>query len=119
LPRLLRLPAGQPRRLRAADETSAGYTTQRLRGRFYHLVTSAALRKITFYLDRHSALSYLLNSGQAPICGRGRAWAGHAYTGAASLKHYIRVRPDDLEARQGRHRRAPRRVRHTKGCELL
>jgi integrase len=46
---------------------------------------------------RHSALSYLLNSGQVPIAVVA-AWAGHADGGATALKHYIRVRPGDLEA---------------------
>jgi integrase len=81
----------------AADETGAGYTTQRLRDTFYRLVASARLRKITFYHARHSALSYLLNSGQVPIAVVA-AWAGHADGGATALKHYIRVRPGDLEA---------------------
>jgi integrase len=81
----------------AADEIGAGYSTQRLRGTFYRLVASAGLRKITFYHARHSALSYLLNSGQVPIAVVA-AWAGHADGGATALKHYIRVRPGDLEA---------------------
>jgi integrase len=81
----------------AADEIGAGYTTQRLRGAFYRLVESAGLRRITFYHARHSALSYLLNSGQVPIAVVA-AWAGHADGGATALKHYIRVRPGDLEA---------------------
>ncbi len=81
----------------AADEIGAGYTTQRLRGAFYRLVESAALRRITFYHARHSALSYLLNSGQVPIAVVA-AWAGHADGGATAVKHYIRVRPGDLEA---------------------
>jgi hypothetical protein len=42
-------------------------------------------------------LSYLLNSGQVPIAVVA-AWAGHADGGATALKHYIRVRPGDLEA---------------------
>jgi integrase len=75
----------------------AGYSTQRLRGTFYRLVESAGLRRITFYHARHSALSYLLNSGQVPIAVVA-AWAGHADGGATALKHYIRVRPGDLEA---------------------
>ncbi len=58
---------------------------------------SAGLRRITFYHARHSALSYLLNSGQVPIAVVA-AWAGHADGGATALKHYIRVRPGDLEA---------------------
>jgi DNA methylase/Phage integrase family len=82
----------------AADETGAGYSTQRLRGTFYRLVASAGLRKITFYHARHSALSYLLSSGQVPIAVVA-ACAGHADGGATALKHYIRVRPGDLEAR--------------------
>ena len=81
----------------AADEIGAGYSTQRLRGAFYRLVESAGLRRITFYHARHSALSYLLNSGQVPIAVVA-AWAGHADGGATALKHYIRVRPGDLEA---------------------
>ena len=81
----------------AADEIGAGYSTQRLRGTFYRLVESAGLRRITFYHARHSALSYLLNSGQVPIAVVA-AWAGHADGGATALKHYIRVRPGDLEA---------------------
>ncbi len=81
----------------AADEIGAGYSTQRLRGTFYRLVESAKLRRITFYHARHSALSYLLNSGQVPIAVVA-AWAGHADGGATALKHYIRVRPGDLEA---------------------
>ena len=81
----------------AADEIGAGYSTQRLRGTFYRLVASAGLRRITFYHARHSALSYLLNSGQVPIAVVA-AWAGHADGGATALKHYIRVRPGDLEA---------------------
>ena len=81
----------------AADEIGTGYSTQRLRGAFYRLVESAGLRRITFYHARHSALSYLLNSGQVPIAVVA-AWAGHADGGATALKHYIRVRPDDLEA---------------------
>jgi integrase len=80
----------------AADETGSGYSTQRLRGTFYRLVKSAKLRKITFYHARHSTLSYLLNSGQVPIAVVA-AWAGHADGGATALKHYIRVRPGDLE----------------------
>jgi integrase len=60
-------------------------------------VESAGLRRITFYHARHSALSYLLNSGQVPIAVVA-AWAGHADGGATALKHYIRVRPGDLEA---------------------
>jgi integrase len=81
----------------AADEVGSGYSTQRLRGTFYRLVASAKLRKITFYHARHSALSYLLNTGQVPIAVVA-AWAGHADGGATALKHYIRVRPGDLEA---------------------
>ena len=81
----------------AADEIGAGYSTQRLRGAFYRLVESAGLRRITFYHARHSALSYLLNSGQVPIAVVA-AWAGHADGGATALRHYIRVRPGDLEA---------------------
>ena len=81
----------------AADEIGAGYSTQRLGGAFYRLVESAGLRRITFYHARHSALSYLLNSGQVPIAVVA-AWAGHADGGATALKHYIRVRPGDLEA---------------------
>jgi integrase len=81
----------------AADEIGSGYSTQRLRGTFYRMVASAGLRKITFYHARHSALSYLLNSGQVPIAVVA-AWAGHADGGATALKHYIRVRPGDLEA---------------------
>ena len=81
----------------AADEIGAGYSTQRLRGTFYRLVAFAGLRRITFYHARHSALSYLLNSGQVPIAVVA-AWAGHADGGATALKHYIRVRPGDLEA---------------------
>ncbi len=81
----------------AADEIGAGYSTQRLRGTFYRLVESAGLRRITFYHARHSALSYLLNSGQVTIAVVA-AWAGHADGGATALKHYIRVRPGDLEA---------------------
>jgi hypothetical protein len=42
-------------------------------------------------------LSYLLNSGQVPIAVVA-AWAGHADGGATALKHYLRVRPGDLEA---------------------
>jgi integrase len=80
-----------------ADETGSGYSTQRLRSTFYRLVTSAGLRKITFYHARHSALSYLVNSGQVPIAIVA-AWAGHADGGATALKHYIPVRPGDLEA---------------------
>jgi hypothetical protein len=57
----------------------------------------AGLRKITFYHARHPALSYLLNTGQVPIAIVA-AWAGHADGGATALKHYIRVRPGDLEA---------------------
>jgi hypothetical protein len=38
-----------------------------------------------------------LNSGQVPIAVVA-AWAGHADGGATALKHYIRVRPGDLEA---------------------
>jgi integrase len=93
----------------AADEIGAGYSTQRLRGAFYRLVECAGLRRITFYHARHSALSYLLNSRQVPIAVVA-AWAGHADGGATALKHYIRVRPGDLEAARGRDRRAPRRV---------
>ncbi len=81
----------------AADQTGSGYTTQRLRGTFYRLVSAAGLRKITFYHAGRSALSYLLNSGQVPIANVA-AWAGHADGGATTLKHYIRVRPGDLEA---------------------
>ena len=57
----------------------------------------AGLRRITFRHARHSALSYLLNSGQVPIAVVAEC-AGHADGGAAALKHYIRVRPGDLEA---------------------
>ncbi len=81
----------------AADEIGAGYSMQRLRGAFYRLVRSAGLRRITFHHARRSALSYLLNSGQVPIAVVA-AWAGHADGGATALKHYIRVRPGDLEA---------------------
>ena len=81
----------------AAGAIGTGYTTQRPRGTFYRLVESAGLRRITFYHARHSALSYLLNSGQVPIAVVA-AWAGHADGGATALKHYIRVRPGDLEA---------------------
>jgi integrase len=81
----------------AADEIGGGYSTQHLRGTFYRLVESAGLRRITFYHARHSALSYLLNSGQVPIAVVA-AWAGHADGGATALKRYIRVRPGDLEA---------------------
>ena len=61
------------------------------------IVDDAGLRRITFHHARHSALSYLLNSGQVPIAVVA-AWAGHADCGATVLKHYIRVRPGDLEA---------------------
>jgi integrase len=81
----------------AADELGGRYTTQRLRKTFYRLVQAAGLRKITFHHARHSALSYLLNSGQVPIAVVA-AWAGHADGGATALKHYIRTRPGDLEA---------------------
>ena len=103
LQRKERMAAGEAYRLGshggyvAADEIGAGYSTQRLRGTFYRLVESAGLRRITFYHARHSALSYLLNSGQVPIAVVA-AWAGHADGGATALKHYIRVRPGDLEA---------------------
>jgi len=70
----------------AADELGGGYTTQRLRKTFYRLVAAAGLRKITFHHARHSALSYLLNSGQVPIAVVA-AWAGHADGGATALKH--------------------------------
>jgi hypothetical protein len=46
-------------------------------GKFYRLVESAKLRRITFYHARRSALSYLLNSGQVPIAVVA-AWPGHA-----------------------------------------
>jgi integrase len=81
----------------AADETGAGYTTQLLRDTSYPLVASAGLRKITLLPTRHSALSYLLDSGQVPIAVVA-VWAGHADGGATALKQYIRVRPGDLEA---------------------
>jgi integrase len=81
----------------AADELGGGYTTQRLRKTFYRLVAAAGLRMITFHHARHSALSYLLNSGQVPIAVVA-AWAGHADGRATALKHYIRTRPGDLEA---------------------
>jgi hypothetical protein len=44
-----------------------------------------------------SAWPSLLNSGQPPIAVVA-AWAGHADGGATALKHYISVRPGDLEA---------------------
>ena len=86
--------------LPGANAENAGTTTLAdlaPRGAFYRLVESAGLRRITFYHARHSALSYLLNSGQVPIAVVA-AWAGHADGGATALKHYIRVRPGDLEA---------------------
>lgn len=52
---------------------------------------SAGLRRITYYHARHSALSYLRNSGQVPIAVVA-AWAEHADGGATALKHYIRFR---------------------------
>jgi integrase len=81
----------------AADELGAGYTTQRLRHTFRRVTESAGVRRVTFHHARHSALSYLLNSGQVPIAIVA-ACAGHADGGATALKHYIRVRPGDLEA---------------------
>jgi integrase len=81
----------------AADELGAGYTTQRLRKTFHRITDAAGLRRITFHHARHSVLSYMLNSGQVPIAVVA-AWAGHADGGATALKHYIRVRPGDLES---------------------
>jgi integrase len=80
----------QARALTRGSRTRSTRTSRRL-------VESAGLRRITFYHARHSALSYLLNSGQVPIAVVA-AWAGHADGGATALKHYIRVRPGDLEA---------------------
>lgn len=80
----------------AADEIGHGYTQQRLRNTFRRLATAAELPLITFHHARHSTLSYLLNSGQVPVAIVA-AWAGHADGGAVALKHYIRVRPGDLE----------------------
>jgi integrase len=77
--------------------SGAHVSKQWLRSAFFRLLESAGLRRITFYYARHSALSCLLNSGQVPIAVVA-AWAGHADGGATALKHYIRVRPGDLEA---------------------
>lgn len=80
----------------AADEIGHGYTQQRLRATFRRLAVAAGLPPMTFHHARHSALSSLLNSGQVPVAIVA-AWAGHADGGAVALKHYIRVRPGDLE----------------------
>lgn len=98
-----RLAAGEAYRLGShggyvcCDELGEPFTTQRLRKTFYRIVDGAKLRRIALYHARHSCLSYLLNSGQVPIAVVA-AWAGHADGGATALKHYIRVRPDDLAA---------------------
>jgi integrase len=81
----------------AADELGHGYTTQQLRNTFRRVVGAGDLRPITFHHARHSTLSYLLNSGQVPVAIVA-AWAGHADGGATALKHYIKVRPGDLDA---------------------
>ena len=81
----------------AADELGASYSTQRLRETFYRLTDASGVRRIPLRNARHSVLSYLLNSGQVPIAIVA-AWAGHADSGATALKHYVKVRPGDLEA---------------------
>lgn len=81
----------------AADEIGHGYTQQRLRNTFRRVIAAAEVRPITFHHARHSTLSYLLNSGRVPP-SIVAAWAGHADGRVTALKHYVKVRPGDLEA---------------------
>ena len=60
---------------------------------------------------------HLLNSGKVPIAVA--AWAGHADGGATALKHYIRVRPGDLEAARDAIAALPGRVSVPGRCEKL
>jgi integrase len=81
----------------AADEIGHPFNQQRLRNTFRRAVTAASVPLITFHHARHSTLSYLLNSGQVPP-SIVAAWAGHADGGETALRHYVRIRPGDLEA---------------------
>lgn len=81
----------------AADEIGHPYNQQRLRKTFRRVIDAANLRPITFHHARHSTLSYLMNSSQVPA-SIVAAWAGHADGGTTALKHYVRLRPGDLEA---------------------
>jgi hypothetical protein len=81
----------------AADEIGSGYTTQRLRGTFYRIVESASSAGSP---STTPATSRCLTCSTR-VRYRLRWWPrglGDPDGGATALKHYIRVRPGDLEA---------------------
>ncbi len=81
----------------AVNELGEAYTTGELRRMFYRLLREHGLRKVQLYDARRSCLTYLANSGAGAVpISIVASWAGHADP-AITLRHYVHVRPGDLD----------------------
>jgi integrase len=77
------------------DELGAPWKTDKLRRRFYKLVESCGVRRVTLYDARHACLTYLAVSGVPDVVVS--AWAGHADL-SFTKRQYVHPSPEDLAA---------------------